>query len=427
MTAMGNMLFGGLSETRFQGAMARTLDTPVGGPSEARVAGALEMLNPSQMSGGERKTLLTMARALSADGDISPSDADALIAAMREFSTNGIGAFSDSWPFSGMDLRQAPGSALFNGMLGELLGNSTGELGSLLRDYRFLSTVDSLLEQTSTTPWMAALDSAFGNADLSRLSGAERMELVGMVATAASDGDISWPEASTIMAALDKSLGNSGPSVHPMPVPAPAQSEWTVSETGNGRATIDLGNYTLDINEHSSEIVLTNKDTGERSRIWGDPHFDTNGDGRTDVDFWGTISLNLEDGTKITIDTTPYARNEAMTLSSKLTITKGDQAIVVDGLDQNSIGDMSITQSDDGRVLDTFTGDGMNLYENSQGEGWMVRDGLWMREVTQTDMNKTKDMGSDFSPIEALQAMSLSFSSGLLMGMLSSMFIDPSR
>jgi len=425
---MGNTLFGGLSETRFQGAMARTLDTPAGGPSEARVAGALEMLNPNQMSGGERKTLLTMARALSADGDINPSDADALIAAMHEFSSTGIGAFSESWPFAGMDLRQAPGSALFNGMLGELLGSSTGELGSLLRDYQFLSTVDSLLEQTSTTPWMTALDSAFGNADLSKLSGTERMELVGMVATAASDGDISWPEASTIMAALDKSLGNSGgPSMHPMPVPAPAQSEWTVSETGNGTATIDLGNYTLDINEHNSEMVLTNKDTGERSRIWGDPHFDTNGDGRTDVDFWGTISLNLEDGTKITINTTPYARNEAMTLSSKLTITNGDQAIVVDGIDQNSIGDMSITQSDDGRVLDTFTGDGMNLYENSQGDGWMVRDGLWMREVTQADMNKTKDMPSDFSLLEGLQAMSFSFASSMLLGMLGSMFQESPR
>ena len=425
MSAMGNTLFGGLSDAAFKGAMSNALSTPIGGAAEARLAGALEMLNTNQLSSGERKTLMTMARALSSDGSISASDANAMIASMQELSSNGVTAFSDSWPFAGMDLRQAPGSELFNGMIGELLGNA-GELGSLQRDYQFLSTMDSMLDQTTATPWRAALDSAFASADLSKLSGAERMTLVGMVATATADGAVSWPEASSILAALNQDLGT-GTTMHPMPVPAPAQSDWTVARTGDGKANIDLGGYTLAINEHSSEIVLTNKETGETSRIWGDPHFDTNGDGRTDVDFWGTITLNLEDGTKITINTTPYARNEAMTLSSSLTITNGDQAIVVDNLDQNTIGDMTIKQGDTGYAMDTLTGDGMNLYENGQGEGWMVRDGLWMREVTQADMNKTKDMPSDFSLLEGLQAMRFSFASSMLLGMLGSMFQESPR
>lgn len=430
MSVFNSMAMNTMQNARFEGAMARAIDVPFSGPGEARVAGALEMLDANQLSAGEKRSLLTLARVLSSDGYISDSDADALIATMQAYSENGITAFSDSWPFAGMDLRQAPGSQLFNGLLGQLIDQGTGELGQLLQDYSFLTAVDSLLEQTSTNPWMAALDSAFGNADLSKLNPAERRELVGMVAVAAADGEISWPEASAILSALNRGLGSGleGPPMHAMPVPAPApQSVWTVNETGNGRATIDLGSYTLAINERSSEIVLTNKETGERSRIWGDPHFDTDGDGRTDVDFWGTITLNLDDGTKITINTTPWKGNENMTVSSTLTITNGDQAIVVDGLDQNSIGDMTIEQSSNGAFLDTFTGDGFNLYENSNGEGWMVQDGLWMREVTQADMNKTKNMESDFSPVETLRAMSYSFSSGLLMGMLSSMFFGNDR
>ena len=88
---------------------------------------------------------------------------------------------------------------------------------------------------------------------------------------------------------------------------------------------------------------------------------------------------------------------------------------------------MTIKEGDTGYAMDILTGDGMNLYENSSGEGWMVRDGLWMREVTQADMNKTKDMPNDFSLLEGLQAMSFSFASSMLLGMLGSMFQESPR
>lgn len=186
------------------------------------------------------------------------------------------------------------------------------------------------------------------------------------------------------------------------------------------KASIDLGDYTLDINEKRSEFILTNKETGESSRVWGDPHFDMDNDGKTDVDFWGTMTMNLENGTKITIQTTPWKGNEDMTVSSRLVITQGDKAIEVTGMDQNRVGDMEITQSNDGYLKDIFTGDGLDIYEND-GK-WMVRDGWEMREVTQEDMNTTKSDKSDFDLMEGLQALMAATSISLLSVLMSVLF-----
>ena len=48
--------------------------------------------------------------------------------------------------------------------------------------------------------------------------------------------------------------------------------------TGENTAKIDLGDgYKLDINEKNSEMTIINEKTGEKTRIWGDPHVDVDG------------------------------------------------------------------------------------------------------------------------------------------------------
>ena len=53
------------------------------------------------------------------------------------------------------------------------------------------------------------------------------------------------------------------------------QNSWTASMKGESQASIDLGDgYTLEIDERNSQMTINNANTGESTRIWGDPHVD---------------------------------------------------------------------------------------------------------------------------------------------------------
>ena len=166
-------------------------------------------------------------------------------------------------------------------------------------------------------------------------------------------------------------------------------TQWTVNNPGNGKADIDLGNYTLQLDEKDSQIKIINKNNGEMTNIWGDPHVDWNKDGKTDVDFWGKTTFQLEDGTKITIDTEQFKNNPEMYVASEVTVTRGDNAMKITGLSQNQLGDLKIETSDrGGQLLDWATTDGFTVRENANGEGWINPD--TGKLVTQQDMNATK-------------------------------------
>ncbi len=170
----------------------------------------------------------------------------------------------------------------------------------------------------------------------------------------------------------------------------PVEQEWTVCQQENGRANIGLGDqYELELNENRSQVIIRNKENGEETNIWGDPHVDWNRDGKTDVDFWGKTTFQLEDGTKITIDTEKWKGNENMYVANELTITKGDKVIQVTGLSQTEVGDMQINQSDrGGQLMDLLVTDGFVVKENACGEGWINPKTGEM--AAQEDFNVTK-------------------------------------
>lgn len=152
-------------------------------------------------------------------------------------------------------------------------------------------------------------------------------------------------------------------------------AQWTVNNPGNGKADIDLGNYTLQLDEKNSQIKIVNKANGEVTNIWGDPHIDWNKDGKTDANFWGTTTFQLEDGTKITIDTEPFRNNPNEYVSSEVTVTRGDHALKITGLSQNELGDLKVEYADrGGQALDWATQDGFVVRENPNGEGWINAD-----------------------------------------------------
>lgn len=198
------------------------------------------------------------------------------------------------------------------------------------------------------------------------------------------------------------------------------KASWTATLQGGGKGAIDLGDrYTLDLNENNSEITIHNASPGETTQIWGDPH--VNVDGQHAFDFWGTTTFQLENGTKITIDTEQFAGNRDMYVASGLTITKGNQAIEVKGISQNQLGDLSITQSNNGRQIDNRTRDGFVLSENASGSGWRSQ---WSGQVaTQADLDATKP-GQAYGPgsnTPSLGEIKELLSSFLMLGVVSAM------
>jgi len=150
-------------------------------------------------------------------------------------------------------------------------------------------------------------------------------------------------------------------------------------------------NYTIRIND-TGEVLITNKGTNETYRIWGDPHVEI--DGKQAFDFWGQTTFQLQDGTKVTIETTPWKGGDGKsvaTISSKVTITDGDYAAVITGVDDNRVGDLNFVEyQGTGQLVDAKTSDGNVIYENPFGAGFVTRDGSAVDQdyINSTDLLK---------------------------------------
>lgn len=179
------------------------------------------------------------------------------------------------------------------------------------------------------------------------------------------------------------------------------QAQWTATTGADGQADIDLGDgYSLSLNENNSEINIVNANTGETTQIWGDPH--VNVGGQHAFDFSGTTTFELANGTKITINTEQYTQNPNAYVASQLTITKGAQSIVVDGISQNQLGDLSVSVGNDGYALDAATRDGFVLNENTEGSGWL--SSYTGQVATQADLDATLP-GQAFGPGSSMPSL----------------------
>ncbi len=179
----------------------------------------------------------------------------------------------------------------------------------------------------------------------------------------------------------------------PIQMPAP-QAKMTATLGQGGQGDIDLGDgYKLHLNQNNSEVDIIDQNTGHTTQIWGDPH--VNVDGKQAFNFAGTTTFNLGNGTKITINTQQWAGNPNAYVANQLVITKGNQAIVVDGLSQNKTKDLSISMSNNGRALDAATRDGYVLNESADGKTWNSE--YTGKAATQDDMNATMASGA-FAP-----------------------------
>lgn len=155
-----------------------------------------------------------------------------------------------------------------------------------------------------------------------------------------------------------------------------------------GKAVFENNNYRISAGD-DNEVLIQNKNTGETYRAWGDPHMDI--DGQHSFDFWGTTSFLLDDGTKVTINTTPWAGNANATISSKVTITNGDYGVQITGVDTNTLGDLAIDEGKGwGGLVDLAVDDGNVLIENTFGKGFLAIDKQGrLRTVDQAYIHET--------------------------------------
>ncbi len=143
---------------------------------------------------------------------------------------------------------------------------------------------------------------------------------------------------------------------------------WTVTTNQAGNQVINLDNgYSIEIAGKNEQWTLRDAN-GNQLRVWGDPHVDQNNDGTTDWDFKANSTFVLDDGTKITVGTTPWKGNANYTVTDTLTITRGNQAIQVTGIADNKPQVGQVTMN--GRELDAATNDGHVFYETDGVNGW---------------------------------------------------------
>ncbi|MHC2399831.1 hypothetical protein ACVMGC_004375 [Bradyrhizobium barranii subsp. barranii] len=170
--------------------------------------------------------------------------------------------------------------------------------------------------------------------------------------------------------------------------PAPVWSH----EVRDGKAEIKLGDkYSILVDENDGTVLIRNSQTGKITSIKGDPHVDADGDGKVDFDFKKNMTFQLDDGTKITVDTVDIGKGK--TMASKLTITNGDNAMVVEGLGDRFDGknNLKVTQSNAGRTLDQLTSDGAQTIYEQPGSGWVDRSG---RQVNQEIIDSNENPGT---------------------------------
>jgi hypothetical protein len=158
----------------------------------------------------------------------------------------------------------------------------------------------------------------------------------------------------------------------------------TVKE--GGLVKFENDNYRITAGDNN-EVNILDKHTGETTKIWGDPHVDVNG--KHAFDFWGATTFNLKDGTKVTIDTTPFKDNPNVTLASKVTITNGDYGVQISGVDTNKVGDLAFEEGKGwGQLIDSAVADGNELYASQGGYKGVDGNGN-VRNVDQNFINET--------------------------------------
>jgi len=151
----------------------------------------------------------------------------------------------------------------------------------------------------------------------------------------------------------------------------------------NKKDTVETDRYIITVKEN--EVRVYDKETKTWIRAWGDPHLTTS-DGDKGQ-FHENLTIDLQDGTKLTFKTTPKNEKGISYLDS-LAVMKGENAVVIKGLHDGKEGaevgnvlrnaDAVDAQFEDGTVLRagreiddlTFASNGKEIVGQDKNQRW---------------------------------------------------------
>jgi Domain of Unknown Function (DUF1521) len=176
----------------------------------------------------------------------------------------------------------------------------------------------------------------------------------------------------------------------PIQASAPAPSMTITISTGNdvvegapqprttrgidGSVNFENQNYNINVSENG-DINIINKQTSEAYLIQSDLR--VNVDGVRAFYFEGTTSFELDDGTRITVDTQPRkAIDYAMLAATSMAIFDGsaDYAVLIENLDGVREGEITFEEVTGDAVIELVIDSGNKLNENVDGEGFVAID-----------------------------------------------------
>lgn len=191
-----------------------------------------------------------------------------------------------------------------------------------------------------------------------------------------------------------------------------------------GNVVFDLSDgYSLSIDEAQSAIFIVNAKTGESILVWGAAAISL--DGAAAARFWGTTSVELPNGTKITMETVADAAVADLFRLDKLTVTQAERAMVITGIAETTLGDVVVVQSLDGEAIDAATRDGFTLVTDLTGS-WSDEYG---NAIDQQLLNQTAP-GRRYGPGRrtlSLGEISHAISSFVTYNQVSSLFLTLAR
>ncbi|WP_061134859.1 DUF1521 domain-containing protein [Caballeronia fortuita] len=149
-------------------------------------------------------------------------------------------------------------------------------------------------------------------------------------------------------------------------------NRWSDSGVQDGKSSIDLGDYKLAFDKSDSSMLLTNKQSGDATKIWGDPHIDLHsgaGNQQSGM-FNGPLTFSLPDSTTVAVGTEPANGNPGVSYADSVKITQGNRAYVVGGLSQQDSAPLTVQRGDASAAGPAPTG-GYQLIANPNGSGWI--------------------------------------------------------
>uniref|UniRef100_UPI002ABDD7B6 DUF1521 domain-containing protein n=1 Tax=Paraburkholderia sp. J63 TaxID=2805434 RepID=UPI002ABDD7B6 len=127
---------------------------------------------------------------------------------------------------------------------------------------------------------------------------------------------------------------------------AEQRNAWSDTGVNDNKSSINLGDYTMDLNKSDSSLTLTDPTTGNQTKVWGDPHIDfdanTSDPASTMVD--GPLHFTLPGNKQVFVNTQP-SDTPGASYASDVYVVQGNRAYEVHGLSEKDNTPLSVNYS----------------------------------------------------------------------------------